>query len=298
MADPLIDREPMPVIVGSPRSGTTLLRFMLDAHPEIAIPPETGFLVLANQFTGIGDDLRKEFFDALRHYPAEAPAWQDFGIPDEQFWNALRETDPFSVPDGYRAFYRAYAARFGKRRWGDKTPMYCLNLPAIASVLPEAHFVHIIRDGRDVALSLRRMWFSPGESMEAQAEHWCRCVATARQHGAQCGKYLEIRFEDLVSNCERTLRTICEFIGLAWSADVLGYHLRTRERLTEHRGRMRSTGSLLVSHAERLQQQALVVLPPQAARAHAWKDTMSDDDRARFEAIAGDLLRELGYEVG
>jgi len=287
----------MPVIVGAPRSGTTLLRFMLDSHPDVAIPPETGFLALADHFTGVGDELRREFFDALRGFPAEAPAWKDFDIPDKRFWTALLEISPFSVADGYRAFYRTYAARFGKSRWGDKTPLYCMHLSTIGAVLPEAHFIHIIRDGRDVALSLRRTWFSPGQTIEAQADHWCRYVATARKQGALCRRYLEVRFENLVRNSETVLRMVCEFLGLAWSADMLRYYDRTPERLTEHRDRKNVDGSLLVSHAERLRQQASVMLPPQEARVHAWKQSMSEDERHRFEAVARGLLLELGYEV-
>jgi hypothetical protein len=287
----------MPVIVGSPRSGTTLLRFMLDAHPDLAIPPETGFLALARRFSGENEKLRLEFFETLRSFPPDAPAWEDFGVEDDEFWAALLEVEPFTVPEGYRAFYRSYAARFGKGRWGDKTPMYCLHMPTIAAVLPEAHFLHVIRDGRDVALSLRHLWFSPGPGMDAQAHHWRSCVTTARAQAATLDNYLEIRFEDLVGEPERVLLTICEFVGLSWAPEMLEYYTRTPERLREHRDRKRATGSLLVSHAERLRQQALVTCPPQTARALAWRRSMSTDDRARFEAIAGDLLLELGYEL-
>src|SRR5436190_22507250 len=73
----------MPIIVGSPRSGTTLLRFMLDSHPELAIPPETGFLLLGEQLVREGDDLRERFADAVTLYPPESPGWADFGIPAE-----------------------------------------------------------------------------------------------------------------------------------------------------------------------------------------------------------------------
>ena len=112
----------MPIIVGAPRSGTTLLRFMLDSHHDMAIPPETGFLVLARRFKRTGDELRREFFTAL----SDPPAWKDFGIPADSFWDALLKIHPFSAAEGYRSFYRMYAARFGKDRWGDKTPLYLM----------------------------------------------------------------------------------------------------------------------------------------------------------------------------
>jgi Sulfotransferase family len=286
---------PMPVIVGAPRSGTTLLRLMLDSHPDVAIPPETGFLAVAAQFSSVGDELRRQFFDTVTSFPPEAPAWSDFGILKDEYWTALQEIVPFSVAEGYRAFYRTYAARFGKGRWGDKTPTYCMHMKTIEQVLPEAYFIHVIRDGRDVALSLRQMWFSPGHDIETQAKYWSDCVTAARRHGARCRKYLEVRFESIVQETKAVLKTVCEFIALPYSAEMLTYHRRALDRLVEHRDRVRADGSLVVSHADRLRQQALTMQPPQPGRAGSWKGEMSHQERRRFDAVAGDLLRELGY---
>ena len=74
----------MPIIVGSPRSGTTLLRLMLDAHPDLAIPPETGFLTLGPSLTGRGDSLHQRFRAAVTRHPADAPAWGDGCIGDQR----------------------------------------------------------------------------------------------------------------------------------------------------------------------------------------------------------------------
>ncbi len=147
---------------------------MLDAHAELAIPPETGFLTLGGSFQSVADKLREEFFEAIMTFPPEAPAWGDFGISRERLWSVLHGIAPFSVAEGFRAFYRAYAERFGKGRWN-----------TVEEVLPESHFIHVIRDGRDVALSLRQMWFSPGDDIETLAAHWKNCVTTARQQGAR-----------------------------------------------------------------------------------------------------------------
>lgn len=270
---------------------------MIDAHPDVAIPPETGFLMQGAQFTDTGDELRRQFIETITAFPADGPAWPDFGISKESFREAIQHIEPFSVSDGYRAFYRAYAARFDKPRWGDKTPMYCLHLDTIEAVLPEAHFIHLIRDGRDVALSWRQTWFYPGRRVEVQAEQWAQCVSTARALGARCRRYLEVRFEDLVMNPAGVLTEICRFVELPYAAGMLDYHTRVPLRLTEHVGRARPDGTLIVSRETRLLQQALTMLPPQRSRIHSWKHTMDRDERARFEAVAGDLLRTLGYEV-
>jgi hypothetical protein len=285
----------MPVIVGAPRSGTTLLRFMLDAHPELAIPPETGFLALGSALHTSDERLRERFFEAVTAYPADAPAWNDFGLSKPLFWSLLEQVEPFSVADGYRAFYRAYAHIHGKARWGDKTPGYCLQMAAIEELLPEAHFIHVIRDGRDVALSLREMWFSPGDDIEALAQHWVTHVTTGRQQGSRRAHYLEVRFEELVKDSRLVLQQVCAFLGLRFMPAMLDYHRRTPGRLEEHRDRRRTDGTLVVSHQGRRQQQALTMEPPRASRAQAWRRRMAPAEQVRFEAVAGALLQELGY---
>ena len=96
---------------------------MLDSHPEMAIPPETGFLVLGPTLKEKGEQLREKFFQSVINYPADSPGWPDFGIPAEEFRAALTEIPDFTVTEGYRTFYRLYARRFGKPRCGEKTAM-------------------------------------------------------------------------------------------------------------------------------------------------------------------------------
>jgi sulfotransferase family protein len=288
---------PMPIIVGAPRSGTTLLRFMLDSHSDVAIPPETGFLSLAPQFACVGETLREEFFRAVIGYPLDAPAWQDFGISREAFRAELGKIEPFTVSRGYRAFYRLYATRFGKQRWGDKTPSYCHSMGAIESVLPEAHFIHIIRDGRDVAMSLRPMWFAPGRDIETLADHWSQFVSSARLSGVSCRHYLEVGYEALVLNTRLTLERVCQFLDLPFDESMLTYYERTPERLHEHETRLRADGRVLVTKEERFLQQQKTTEPPDPKRVFNWKVKMSGQDCARFEAVAGSLLRELGYDA-
>lgn len=287
----------MPIIVGSPRSGTTLLRFMLDSHPLLAIPPETGFLALGPKFRGRGDKLREKFFHTIINFPTEAPTWPDFEMSEESIWLTLTQIEPFTIAEGYRAFYRVYAERFGKSRWGDKTPLYCLELNSIRQVIPEAHFIHIIRDGRDAALSLRRMWFSPGWEIETQANYWRKCVMAARLAGIGRPDYLEVRYEELILNTRETLEAICTFIGLEFDDAMLSYYNRTPERLKEHKGRFLPNGTTLISQDQRIGQQQRTTEPPDPACIFAWKSAMSVEERARFKLVAGDLLRELGYEV-
>jgi hypothetical protein len=270
---------------------------VLDSHPELAIPPETGFLKFGNNFRGRGDKLRERFFRAIVDYADPYPSWADFEISAEDFWATLTEINPFTVADGYRSFYRLYAARQGKLRWGDKTPLYCLSMQVIRRTLPEARFVHIIRDGRAAALSLREMWFSPGWEIETQAAYWRKFVLAARKDGMGRADYLEIRYEDLILKTPETLKRICDFIDLSYDEAMMNYYTRTPARLKEHKGRYREDGTARITQEERLRQQAETTKPPNPARVFAWKEAMSPEERAKFQVVAGDLLQELGYEL-
>lgn len=289
--------QPMPIIVGAPRSGTTLLRFMLDAHPELAIPPETGFLTLASSFKDKKEGLYDEFVRAITTYPPQAPAWQDFGIAEAELREQIVRLRPFSVADGFRTFYRMYAARFGKVRWGDKTPMYALHIRSIGELLPEAHFLHIVRDGRDVALSLRQVWFRPGDEMRTLANQWRQFVSQAREQGQDACRYLEIRYEALVREPEAELHRICDFLQLPFHSDMLTYHSRAAQRLEEHKTRVWQDGSRVVSHEQRLHHQKRTTQPPDESRIDVWKTEMTSEERREFESVAGETLRAFGFDL-
>ena len=290
---------PAPFIVGSPRSGTTLLRMMLDSHPQIAIPPETGFLphTLTNLF-GSDERRRHALMARLVNFPRRASGWQDFGLTPQLLLQELSGVTPFRLDEGLRCFYRAYAARFGKTRWGDKTPSYGAHMRVIEHLLPEARFIHIIRDGRDVALSLRTLWFSPGIDMRTLARKWRRDIGAIRNEASHCRWYLELRYESLVRDPQRTLKEVCAFIDIDYDADMTHYHLRAPSRLAEHGARVRNDGLTLVSRAERLAQQRLLLHPPDPTRISRWKTDMPERDRREYESVAGDLLAALGYECG
>jgi hypothetical protein len=282
---------PLPIIIGAPRSGTTLLRLMLDAHPELAIGPETHFLPLVY---AIGNEphARRRFFEIV----VKSPSWVDFGLDPESFQSALDRIEPFNLSDACRCFYRLYAAKFDKQRAGDKTPSYALHLEAVQALLPEAHFIHLIRDGRDVALSLRNMWFSPGPDVKSQAEFWAKHVGAARDSAAKCSSYIEIKYEDLVQDPETALRKVCGHIELPYHDAMRHHHLRAGPRLDEHQGRKFRNAKELTKK-QRLQQQQNAMRPVRVDLAFRWKQEMTAAEQACFKRYAGTLLQELGYEI-
>jgi hypothetical protein len=289
-------RPPAPFIVGSPRSGTTLLRLMLDSHPQLAIPPETGFLPRAlGCLFGTEARRRQSFCRALINFPPKAPGWCDFGLDAQAFMRELQGITPFHADAAIRCFYRLYAARFGKERWGDKTPSYGRHMRAIERVLPEACFIHIIRDGRDVALSLRDLWFSRGADMTTLARRWRRDICATRRQSLGCRRYMELRYEALVLDPQTCLRDVCDFIEIDYDCAMTNYHQRAATRLLEHQARTRIGGEMLLGKEARLAQQRLAACPPDPSRISRWQQEMLPSERAEYEAVAGGLLAALDY---
>jgi Sulfotransferase family len=284
---------PAPFIVGVGRSGTTLLRLMVDAHPEVCIPPETGFIPAVSNKLKLYDaiDPRCEFVKAITAFET----WPDFNLSPNEFYRAIPE--PFELSAGIRAFYRLYSARFTKRRWGDKTPIYSSQIPQIEAVLPEARFIHLVRDGRDVALSLRPLWFAPGKDIRTIAHHWKNRIEQTKALSRSCRHYLEIHYEDLVRQPESELGKICTFIELEYHPQMLNYFNGARKRLDEIKTRYGSDGSLLISKEERLFNHRLTSSPPDRSRIFRWKHEMTREEQREFETEAGDLLKTLGYET-
>jgi hypothetical protein len=290
-------RPPAPFVVGVNRSGTTLLRLMLDSHPQLTIPPETHFVPEMIRLARRDNTTRKRLLRAATDHPR----WGDFGLDEQELLDRLQEVKPLTPDGAIRAFYDLYAEREGKSRWGDKTPRYMRAMPRIERALPEARFIHLIRDGRDVALSQAERALDGTEpSLAEVADRWQRRIRTAREHAAELdNSYLEIRYEDLVSDPEATLRRVCEFIELDYDSAMLDYHQRAAERLTEmdrdlgtgENGPVRTGGERLAGHA-------MTTEPPSTDRCGRWRQEMNEADVREFEAVAGELLADLGYELG
>lgn len=269
---------PPVIVLGVRRSGTTLLRVMLDRSSELAVPDESYFVPqLATRHRGRVD--RARFLDDL----ARVPTLHEWGITASDVAPRLVDGMPPGAAIG--AVFETYAASRGKPRWGDKTPLYMQYLPVLERLFPAARYVHLVRDGRDAALSflevpggiMTEAWGHPRDAA-GFALMWRTEVDAARALGARVGpgRYLELRYEALVSAPEETLRGVCAFVDLAFEGAMLDYVGRSR--------------SARKSHQQRLNQ-------PPTPGVRDWRTAMTAEDTRRFEAVAGDLLDTLGYET-
>jgi hypothetical protein len=265
---------------------------MLDAHPELAIPPETNFLPgIAHKCRGATDP-----HACFVAHLTSRTRWPDFHVDNTALAQRVSELPVFDLGDALRAFYALYADRFNKRRWGDKTPRYIEYMTMIIETLPEARFVHVVRDGRDVALSFRDLWFGPNSARET-ADWWKAKIEVARRQSDSLPYCLEIRYEDLVLNTEPVLRRVCNFLDLSWDDRLLQYYERADERVAELTTTVVSSDrTRIVSAEERRDIFVLTGKPPDASRIGRWRADMSGEDRRAFWTIAGETLREFGYD--
>jgi hypothetical protein len=281
---------PAPFIVGVGRSGTTLLRLMLDAHPLLAIPGETHFL---HQLAKFGCESREQFLEIV----TGSDTWDNLAVSANDLGAALEAQSPFSLPDAIRAFYRLYAARQGKPRWGDKTGFYLRSMTAIQTLLPEAHFIHVVRDGRDTALSRQGLWFGPGDDYAALAKFWVDGIEAARAQAPELAHYTEVRFEALVTDPRGTLERICAGLDLPFDPATLDYHLLAPGRLAEYKRPFGPADRTPADIETFMSIHSRVQTPLDETRIGRWRSEMKREDREAFESVAGPLLRELGYET-
>jgi len=257
-------RDPGVFVLGCGRSGTTLVREMLCRHGALGGGPETLFFVktLDLKYLSVISDIPLAELEALR-------------------------TRSEHVVRFAEAYYRRMAEREGKRRWIDKTPMHVRALPRLLASFPEARVVHVIRDGRDVACSLRnhprqrvhRGGIVPNRvdrPIALCAQRWLRDTGMGRVYAGH-PRLTELRYEQLVADPEREMRRLLEFLGEPWESGVL-------EPGTEAGGR----SGVLMNNAN-------AVAPISGAATGRWRRDLSAAERHSFDRVAGDLLIALGY---
>ncbi|MBS0325286.1 MAG: sulfotransferase [Proteobacteria bacterium] len=285
---------PFPIVVGCPRSGTSLLAVMLDSHPGLAIPPETAFLKYLPGISGDVESLRRRFVELVTADRTPLSNWSDFGLDREAFEARIAAVAPFTLAGAARAFYAMYAEAQGKHRSGEKTPDNIFVMRELAALMPEIHYLHVIRDPRDTVLSWRKTWFAPSQDCAALGAAWQQHVAIGRTAGAAVAHYHELRYEDLVLHPEVELPRICAFLELEYSPRMLDFTAQGAARIARLKGRRHVSGRM-VEREDRTRIHERLVLPPQRDRIGVWRREMSAADRAAVELAAGPLLASLGY---
>ena len=259
-------------IVGSARSGTTLLRVILNAHPAVTVPPESRFIT---ELWRGSPEVEVEAFLAALGQHRQFRSW-NLGI---DLVRAEIGNGTVRYADAIAAVYTAYAKRAGKDRWGDKTPRYVEHIPFLAELFPGSHFIHLVRDGRDVALSYAKVPFGP-KTVAKAAALWSRRVLLGVSEGRKLGadRYREFRYEDLVGDAEGTTRSLCAFIGIGFVPEMMEYTDKASDFVLEK---------------AKTYNPKVLQKPTKSSRS--WETEMPSRHEEVFEAVAGDVLDLFDY---
>lgn len=270
-------------IVGSGRSGSTLLRVILASHPRISIPPETWYILdLVKKFPA-NQPLTPEQQLAATEIVTSHYRWPDLNIRVDELkeWMSLQE-EP-SLRGFLETIYQQYARREGKGVWGDKTPPYVNILPELSDIFPEARFIHLVRDGHDVSKSFQNMGtYGPG--LYANAAEWKKSVNAFRSASARDSinsRTVEIRYEDLVLDTVPTIKRICDFIGIEFAPTMLDWEHNLSEKIPSREAHIHSKLSR----------------KPRASDVLRWEKEMSPLEVLIVESHIANELKWAGYKV-
>ncbi len=264
-------------IVGLPRSGTKLLRGLVNNHSRIHIPGNESHIIpyFYNNRSQYGNlsqvaNFQKFYDDFSNSIFFKRLARSTKTTVTEKEWRQL-VTD-WSLSGVLEAFYRFYTEKKKKDIWGDKTPAYISHMPLLKTLFPTAKFIHIIRDVRDYCLSINKAW---SKNMIRAAQRWHDDILQARSDASNFqADYMQIHYETLCEAPEKVLKSICEFLEIGFESQMT-----IPSKPTENLGDTRGTVGIVQNNSGKWRRQ----MPPQRVK--------------RVEQICGSLLKELGYEV-
>ena len=286
--------NPFAFIVGNPRSGTTLLRHILDSHSQVAFLVESAWIM--------------NWFEKRMGITAEGAVTPelvplllskhrlfrdlDLGITAQDMYAWIHASPELPWATFISTLCNLYGQARGKPLVGNKTPSFVRRIHTMHQLWPKAKFVHIIRDGRDVFLSARAKWkdkpfrhFSTwSEDLVTTAALWWEWnVRLGREAGLLLPPdlYYEIRYERLVEDPESECVRLCEFLEISFENAMLR-HEKTFQI------RRHPDGSVINAPVAR----------PITPGLRNWRSEMEQEDLLHFEAAAGPLLNELGYTLG
>ena len=212
-------------IASSPRSGSTLLRLILDAHPRLAVPPPAWLTHFIYPYLFSYGDLSLEAnLTEMIEDSLATPTIREWPISPtpEEVRDEMKES---TFAEMYAAFHRFYAKSQGKERWGEKTPRVSFYMEDLKSMYPGAQFVHIIRDGRDVAIDIADSVLWPN-NLYAAAGLWRDFVRAVGDSVKKLGpeSCFLVRYEELCAEPELVLMKLCAFLGEDFSPAMLAHH--------------------------------------------------------------------------
>jgi hypothetical protein len=281
------DHDARPLFIGGcPRSGTTLLRSMLNNHPDLAVPAETNFVHHLWRYRVRFGDLREEenrraigrwlFVESKGEGGDRIRA----GMPREEAIERVAAAGP-TLGSVLIAVYEIYAAQQGKPRWGDKRPAYGGFIANLYRLFPDMQFLNVVRDPRAaVASQLSLGWYEEGEALAQAIATWEYSVVRVDEQARRLApdQLLDVRYEDLVRDPEGVIRGICAFARLRDDDEAIDQMIHGRR-----------TGKFKPGWHERLNE------PISTAPIDSWRAKLPAADAALVEHATAPYLERFGY---
>jgi LPS sulfotransferase NodH len=270
-------------VVGCPRSGTTYLYYLLLSAGNFAIYRSESeiFHLLEPRFGDLSiPHNRKRMFDAW----AKTYLFKATGLAKESLEDRIMR-ECRNGGDFLRIVMEEIAGQQGVERWAECTPDHILYLDRIHETLPDALMIHIVRDARDVAVSMEKQgWpkqlpWDSGTRRNAAGLYWEWMVQAGRKAGMHLGpNYLEVRYEDLMADPASILEEIGEFIG---------------QNLDYEEIKRTGIGAVSKPNTSFQQEPGTNGFNP----VGRWRKLLSKEELSRFEKLVGHTLREFGYPL-
>jgi hypothetical protein len=281
-----LDERPI-FIIGSERSGTTLVLAILACHPRIAVPEVTWYYPRFRPYLHTYGDLGNiENFKTLAHEMAHGlrvPFWRMADVNPDTFGDeiAVRAAEiGQSFAAVFAAMFERYAGYVNKPRWGEKTPGNVFYVEQILQDFPNAQFVYIYRDCRDASAEFIDSQFGPTNAYSA-AVMWRdgqQAVKPFRESLA-ADQWFNICYEDFVRNPVQSLRNMCSFLGEDYDDALMEFHTTP---IAQRRGKTKDNWALAHPITDR--------------HVGIFKNQLSLDQQGIMAWVAGDMMRELGYD--
>lgn len=272
-------------VIGANRSGTTLLRLILNAHSRIGIPDE---LIYINSYiAGVPiEQWRSPGLDAAQYRKLVEEFLEDNCSPlHELDIDRVKEcilAGPRNFRRPYRIALESWAEHYGKPRWGEKTPSNLFYADILIDMFPDAQFIHLLRDPRAGVASMQKVSFLPDDivfNALNRHKHMTQGRSILENHVPPPQRHT-LRYEDLVRNPAETTRQICEFLEEEYEPEMLSYH--------ENAGRfMKDTAASDYN--------ATATRPISDSAIWKWIDRLTCEEVAIIETICGREMREAGY---
>lgn len=264
-------------IIGTQRSGTTLLRLILNAHSTIAIPEEARFLAPLLNKTYLTNGIQEEALKALVSYLAANAQYKLWNYDAQPYLAWLSNKDQISLRELIDSMFMSFCHSEGKSTWGDKS-LFFRTIDILTELFPDARFIHIVRDGRDVFDSWRKMDASKNNAAVMALDWRYKLAKIEKSFGAMpIGNQFTLRYEDLLEAPEDSIREVCSFLGIAYEPGMLEFHKTSHNYIGEH-------------HSN------LIFNAINKSNSAKWRKNLTRLEALSFNLLAGPYLKKYQYE--